>query len=126
MVNNVHKIMHNVEVGFNVLACVPVVGVFTSALRIAAGKVQAVAGAVLATVGFVGELVSKDPKWKKVTKLGCEHFIHGVLNIFRGLGELVVGKLGLYIGVGSLVLIIPNIMKNGEKFGPVYDYSQTN
>lgn len=108
----------NIEKGFNFAGCLPVVSLFSGALRMLAGKIQAVAGAVMAGIGFIGHLATKKPYWKNTMNLGAEFVLHGALNVLRGFGEAALSATTV---LGNLFLFIPNMAKR-DKFSPYIPY----
>ncbi len=116
-----------VEKIFNVVSCIPFIGVIGSAVRMIAGKIQLIAGIILAGVAQIGVLVesrkegesSLRHKWQALTKLGFEHVLHGCLNVLRGLGETVLATSTL--GFGNVALLVPNLINNRE-FAPYFTY----
>lgn len=121
MLNRINHVLTNVEKVFNVIDCMPYgIGMISGAIRFKLGKIQMIAGAAIAGVGLVGQLVGEDKyKWKQVTRLGVEHMIHGGLNSLRGLGTVLLGAATL--GFGNLCLLIPNIAKD-DPFSPEFKY----
>lgn len=107
-----------IEKGFNIAGCIPVVAFFSGAIRATAGKVQLLAGAVMAGAGGIGYLATKQQKWKNIMKLGAEFVLHGALNVIRGFGEAFLAGATI---VGNLFLLIPNLAKK-DKFSPFIPY----
>jgi len=123
-VGTINRIGTNVERGFNVAGCIPVVGFFSGALRALLGKIQAVAGLILMGVGAIGTLCARDShtraRYEKMMKLGKEQTLHGVLNLVRGVGESFT--CGALFGCGNLLFLIPNLAQK-DKFSPfLYKY----
>ncbi|MBS4167995.1 hypothetical protein [Parachlamydia sp. AcF125] len=113
-----------VEKGLNMLECVPVVGMLSSALRVKIAYVQAMVGLAsfaVGSIGFVAGMCLRSQKWQKrfksVLLFGVEHQIHGALNILRGYAVLMLGA-GTF-GWGNLFMLIPNNF-NEEPFGPYF------
>lgn len=112
---------------FNIVACVPGLGIVSSAIRVFGGKLQVVAGIALAAFSeynlFIMKAFAKDhslkEKWETLSDLGKEISIHGCFNVVRGTGEAFVS--GYTFGLGNLMLIIPNIVNN-QNFDPKIRY----
>jgi hypothetical protein len=121
--NGINQSFTHIETRFNQFNTIPVLGIPGGYVRAILGKIQATAGAIIGMVGLAGMLVNQDDlRWRKISQLGAEHLIHGVLNIMRGFSEAVVGVVGLGLaGVGSLFLIIPNMCQR-DSFSPTFKY----
>jgi hypothetical protein len=97
------EIATNLERRFNKLACIPLVAIVSSAVRSTIATAQMVAGLILAGIGLLGQLIHKsDLKFDRLTSVGGEHALHGLLNSFRATGEFflsltLVGSLFLFI-----------------------------
>lgn len=118
LISKINTFGSDLEKVFNIINCTPFICIFGSYLRPIIGKIQIVAGLIVATVGEIGLLVSTEEnplnkKWQALSKLGTEHVIHGCLNVLRGLGEAFVSTFTM--SLGNLVLVIPNLKK---EFGP--------
>jgi hypothetical protein len=117
------RTLTSVETAFNIAGSTPAVSVFSSMLRVALGKIQAVVGSIFATAGFVGTLLTRGDTQKIFEKMmtsGIEHTLHGVANIVRGVTEFVLGMTFF----GSLIpLIVQATSENG--FAPRFTYIQT-
>lgn len=118
MDSSVRNVFTYIEKCFNVAGSTPIVSLFSGTLRAIAGKVQTLAGAIMATVGFIGFLINHNQKWAGITNIGSEFIIHGALNTLRGLGEAL---LCAYTLVGNVLLLIPNMSKK-EPFSPFFTY----
>ena len=110
-----------VEKGFNMTECVPLVCVVSSYLRVLAGKLQVLCGMIIASVGEIGKIAcptQENPelfrKFHVIAIYGTSHVLHGCLNIFRG---VATGYLAAYplSGFGNLLLLMPNL---NNKFLP--------
>ncbi|MBX9923057.1 MAG: hypothetical protein K2Y01_03005 [Rhabdochlamydiaceae bacterium] len=114
----INQLATSVETGFNITNSIPVIAVPGSVLRTNVAQVQFVASAVFALIGFIGQMIqSGNCKWNSVFNNSCEHMIHGALNYFRGLGELLLAVTV----VGSLALLAYQLsVKNG--FAPIVKY----
>lgn len=113
-----NSLLTEVEKKFNFAGSLPVVGAFSGALRTMAAQAQAIAGAILALFGLIGKLVHNTSDWSELADVGLQHFVHGVLNFVRGLGEMilaasVVGALGMWLA--------QYCSKN--KFNPIVKYN---
>lgn len=101
-----HNGLEKIETGFNILAAIPGVGLYTSPWRQTAGKVEAGFGVLLFVFGGlsygINHLIRNDTqvelKSKKIIKEGAELVVQGALNVLRGKAE----------GVGSVFLGGPN------------------
>ena len=117
------RTLTSVETAFNIAGSTPVVSVFSSMLRVVLGKVQAVAGSIFATAGFVGTICTRGDTqrmFEKMMTTGIEHTLHGVANVVRGVAEFVLGMTFF----GSLIpLIAQATSENG--FAPRFTYIQT-
>lgn len=113
----------SIETGFNVAGSVPVVGCGSGLIRAYLGKVQLVVGAIFATAGYFGALLTSDPATKamfaKIMAKGVHHVLHGTANFGRGVAECL---LGLTI-VGSVALLIIQA-RSDEGFAPRFKYGQ--
>lgn len=122
-----YEIATEIEKGFNIAACLPIVGTACSSIRAIAGELQLVAAAITMLVGKAGFLISKHyqienktlEKWREISSLGAEHVIHGCLNFIRGSGEALLGSLTF--GIGNVVLLVPNLRQD-EPFAPAFPY----
>lgn len=115
----VNRVLTDVETGLNIIDAVPVVGVFSSALRIGAGKIQFAVGASIAFVGIFGSLSGNNKHaWRNVVRLGCDQMLHGALNTIRGIGTLLLAATGL-----NFVLAAQVFRKEG--FAPVIQYGKS-
>jgi hypothetical protein len=112
------QVCTNIEKAFNIAGSLPVISKFSGMLRFVAGKVQAVAGAIIALTGVINYTFTKDRLWKNVALFGAEFMIHGALNAIRGLTEAFICIKTL---VGNLVLLIPNMTKD-DIFSPYCEY----
>jgi hypothetical protein len=122
-----NEIGSNIERGFNIAATVPFIGTMTSAIRITLAKILFLAGAIFASViesiHFIASKAGADNELlyllRTLSTLGLEYMIHGCLNVIRGASELMIGACTF--GLGSVVLIIPN-MAAGRNFTPFFGY----
>ncbi|MBX7067375.1 MAG: hypothetical protein K1X28_09100 [Parachlamydiales bacterium] len=115
-----NKTLTNVEKTFNFVDSIPVVGIFSSALRISAAKIQIFVSAIVGLFGLIGQLVSSNVrKWEEITQKAGEHLLHGALNFIRGVGEFL---LALTI-VGSIGLLAYQHYSE-NKFEPIIPYSE--
>lgn len=109
-----------IEKGFNIFGSLPGISVVSGVLRATMGKVQLVAGAAFMLFALLVSAASRgqeSDKWFGRAKAGANHVLHGVANIFRGLGECALGATI----VGSLIpLTIQLIRPKG--FNPVLKY----
>jgi hypothetical protein len=129
MVTKTYSVTTQVEMAFNIAACLPLIGTAFSWLRILSGKIQVVAGAAIMVGGKAGYFISKFGqaneltlnKWKIIANFGAENVLHGCLNILRGLGETLIGAATL--GFGSVSLLIPNLIIR-EPFAPAVKYGE--
>lgn len=124
---NINKASKFIDKAFNYGACIPIVGVGVSQLRMAYGKAQVITGLAILCIGFVGLTISSmngsklstQKNWEKVVMFGSEYTIHGALNIVRGGAETLVGLVTH--GFGNPLLIIPNMYRD---FNPYFEYGQ--
>lgn len=99
----INKKLTDLETSFNLAGSIPVVAIFSSVLRIVAGKVQIFVSIFFGLTGLMGRIFSSDPKYyEEMTKKAAEHIKHGALNWIRGVGEsllavTVLGTLGLLV-----------------------------
>ena len=112
------NIFTNIEKGFNIAGSLPIVSLFSGTLRAIAGKIQLLAGAVIAGIGLIKNLFSPNQKWANFTALGSELMIHGALNAVRGFGEALLCVSTL---IGNVFLLIPNMVKE-DMFSPYFAY----
>lgn len=112
---------------FNIVACIPALGILSGVIRAFAGKLQMISGVALASIGeFNLQMIKMSKKesavknkWETISELGKEMTIHGCLNMIRGTGEALIGTYTF--GLGNLFLIIPNIVDN-QNFEPRMRY----
>lgn len=114
----IKDLFNNIEKGFNVAGTIPVVSFFSGVIRAIAGKVQMIAGAVLAAFSYINYLITNNPKWANLTSVSSEFILHGALNLIRGLGEAALCATTV---VGNIGLLIPNMAKE-DMFGPYFTY----
>lgn len=122
---NLGKFCTDVERGFNVAGALPVVSVFSGVARMVIGKVQAVAGAILAAIGAIAFALTSNNKWDKVLDMGVEFIVQGALNFSRGTCEMVMGTVSF--GVLNLCfLFLPNYALARKRdpiaFAPIVHY----
>jgi len=126
-ITTINTIATNIEKIFNIMETLPFIGIMSSELRVNAGKLQVVAGALLSAFAEVGHLMayqhggtkSKLERWQLLSKMGTEHIQHGCLNILRGTAGLLCGST--LFGMGSIFLVIPNMI-NHRNFAPYFPY----
>lgn len=117
----------DVEKIFNILNSMPFFALLFGPLRVVAGKIQTLTGALLAGLGelgaFIGRQTGAPPelmhKWNTISKLGLEHIIHGSLNVLRGSGESLIA--GYTMGLANMLLFVPNL-SNNRNFAPYFTY----
>lgn len=112
--------LNNIEKGFNIAGCIPIVCFYSGTLRMTAGKIEAIAGAFMTIAGLISYEVTKEQKYDNWSKLGIEFIVQGVLNTFRGYGEIFLFRATF---IGNLGLLIPNIALE-DKFGPMLPYGK--
>ena len=113
------QVLTDIEKGFNVAGCIPVVSFVSSALRVLVGKVQAAVGAMIAFAGICTGVLRNDQKLAStMTILGSELVLHGALNVIRGAGEFALSAGTI---VGNIFLLIPN-MNQEKPFSPYIPY----
>lgn len=125
----INQVSDSIERGFNLAACIPVVGTYSSPGRIVFGASQVMLGSIVQISGLTGLIVSYlnnekgkvEKEWGKIAELGTEHAIHGALNILRGIGEFFVSLITF--SIGNVVLLIPNIMRD-TPFAPAVAYGK--
>lgn len=116
--NTLNHTLNSVERAFNVAGSIPFVGAWSGLARAPLGQAQFITGIALSVVGFIGSKTSRDSlKWKKVTEVGVEHILHGLLNTIRGIVEFLLGITLM----GSFVMLLPNLI-NEDKFSPFFKY----
>ncbi|MBA2728915.1 MAG: hypothetical protein H0U49_12175 [Parachlamydiaceae bacterium] len=114
-----NRVLTDIEIGFNKADAIPIVGVFSSALRIAAGKVQFTAGVCITFTGLIGSISGNNNyAWRSVVQLGCDQMIHGCLNVIRGVGTLLLASTGL-----NFLLLAQAFRPEG--FAPVVQYGRS-
>ncbi|MEI8366699.1 MAG: hypothetical protein WCF65_09820 [Parachlamydiaceae bacterium] len=127
VIAGINKVCHQVERIFNIMSCLPALGILSGSVRTVLGKVQAISGLAVITISEVGRFVADKTttnkelvkKWTVLSQFGLQHLVHGTLNVLRGTAEMLVGS---YTGgLGNIPLFIPNII-NGRNFTPYYDY----
>lgn len=116
----------DIEKIFNVVSCLPFLGMIGSAIRVVCGKVQIIAGLALSSIAEVGLFLERKEnesvlrgKWLVLSKLGLEQVLHGCLNVLRGTGETILSSYTF--GVGNVFLLAPN-MCNKREFNPYLEY----
>ncbi len=129
LMRSVNKACTYAEMGFNVAESMPVVPVFSGAIRFQLGFIQIIAGSVTSLVGLIGQGIescksSSNPEtmksMRKITRYGSEHTIHGALNALRGLAAAFLGYTTL--GIANLFTFLPFNLTRTPKFSPVYAY----
>lgn len=114
----IDQVCTRVEKFFNVADSIPLVAIVSSPFRIAVAKVQMMAAIILGLFSFLGQMIqSKEKKWEHLTTKCFEHFIHSVLNVLRGVGEILLSAL--IIGSGALFLYQ---FTSKNKFEPIIKY----
>jgi hypothetical protein len=117
-VNALNHTLNNIERGFNVAGSIPFVGAWSGLARAPLGQAQFITGIALSVVGLIGSKVSNNNlHWKKITQIGVEHILHGLLNTIRGIVEFILGITLM----GSFVMLLPNLI-NEDKFSPFFKY----
>ena len=117
----VSKNFTSIEKGFNIAGSIPIVAIFSGALRTLVSQVQIVASVVIGLLSLIGKMVRpNDQMWGELANKSLENLIHGGLNWLRGLGEFL---LGLTFFGPLIPLTIQSASKN--KFEPIYKYSET-
>lgn len=114
IVDDIYSAFSSVETGFNIAACIPVVGLFSGVTRTKVGEIQFKAGLAIGAVGLVFSLATPSKNWENVAYLGGKFMIHGALNAIRGGCESIFG-LGI---LTSPLLIFANI----PDFDPWFTY----
>lgn len=127
--NRINDIAEKIERTFNFAACIPVLGAYSSIARIVSGFAQIFFGSIVQISGSSGLLIMTlsdsgdraEKQWIKMIAFGSEHIGQGLLNIIRGVGELLVsvGTLNL----GNIILLIPNTMID-DPFAPCLPYGK--
>lgn len=115
---DVNKAFTQIETCFNVAGSLPIISLVSASIRSMAAQVQVVAGAVFGLIGFLGHLVSNNPKWVTMGQMGVSHIIHGAANFGRSIVELFLGTLF----VGSLFLFVYQI-GSSRQFAPIISYT---
>lgn len=111
--------LNEFEKVFNVVNSIPIVAMASTPLRVAAGKIQAVVGAIMGIFGLLGYIVTLgSKKFGYIASTGGENLLHGVLNIIRGLGE---GLLAVTV-IGSAGLLIAQLLTD---FDPIIKYNKS-
>jgi hypothetical protein len=115
----INQKMTEIEKGFNIAGGIPFVSILSGSLRMIAGKIQLIAGALIGFVGLVGQMINSNQilKWEGISEKGLEHLIHGGLNIGRGLLEAFLGATLL----GSLGILAGQSLSS-NKFEPIHKY----
>lgn len=116
-----HQKLNRIETGFNVAGAIPGVAILSGAARTLLATAQIVAGVVLLEIGAVGRtisLVERSERGKTILRLGCVHFLQGIANAARGVGESALS----YTGVGPLALLGAQAYLSERQFAPVYPY----
>lgn len=117
----INKSFTRIESAFNIAGSLPLVGIFSGIARIVVAKIQFIAGCFMGIFGLFGRLINGSQDWKDLTHAGFAHVMHGILNILRGFGEMVLSA--------SLIGCIPLLIAQAaskNKFGPVFKYSEEN
>ncbi|MGK5595335.1 MAG: hypothetical protein ACSNEK_08265 [Parachlamydiaceae bacterium] len=125
--SSVNQSCRHIEQVFNLLECIPIVGIVSSITRAHLGAMQATAGIVTIIAGGIGlfstSFLTNNPQTKemfeRVVRFGQDHTLHGALNYLRGQSVAFAGLMTG--GMGNVVMVIPNLM-NG--FEPVFAYRQ--
>jgi hypothetical protein len=115
MYYKVNRLLTDVETLANIADAIPVVGIFSSAVRIGAGKVQLAVGACITFVGLLDCLCGNNRR--HVVQLGCDQVLHGFLNIIRGIGTFLLAGTGLNFVLAAQVF-------KKDHFAPVIQYGK--
>lgn len=126
-IQEVNKLFTDAEKIFNIVACIPILGVLSSTVRGFLGQVQALCGVGIAAISEVGKLMTSNKgeeyhlkqKWEVLSQFGLEFAVHGCLNTLRGTFEAGIGTYTL--GMGNILLLVPN-MANNRNFNPYLPY----
>jgi len=131
--SSINKACTSVETGFNIAGSIPVIAIFSGALRHEIGIIQGIAGGLTALGASLAQVIEASrshpnpatmAKLKRFKQFGMQHLIHGALNALRGLSEALLGYFTL--GIGNLVIFLPYNLCKDPKFSPVYEYFPAN
>lgn len=124
--NTFNSVTSELEKGFNIGGSIPIFGVLCSAARISAAKVQIVAGVFFTGTGVVAfgfASVANDEEAEHEAKqfmlFGVEYTLHGCLNAYRGVLEILSQVTTL-----AIATLFYNLSgKDGEEFEPTVKYT---
>lgn len=118
----INDVSTKLDQALNIITACPVIGGLGAVARIKYGNVQNVAGIAIALFASLATCCSKGEtrtQWKKVAVFGCEHAIHGALNVLKGVGEGILAVCTYTLG--NPVLLIFRIPDN---FKPTFQYGE--
>lgn len=118
---SINQTLKQVERKFNQAESMPVLSFISTPVRIVAGKVQALAGLILASIASIALLFSKNSeKWKNLKRIGQDQMLHGALNVLRG-----IGVAALTIATLSLGNVVLYMLQQINDFNPIEPYRHT-
>lgn len=116
----IDDLFNDVESKFNIAGSLPLIASFSGTMRILAGQVQFVAGAILAVIGVV-QKNKGERGGQELSDLGYKHLVHGLANVGRGSVEAFLGSF--FFGLGSLLLLSSQTL-SGRGFDPILNYKE--
>jgi len=118
----INKASTKIDQALNVVTACPIIGGLGAVGRFKYGNAQVVSGIAIAIFSSLAIACSSKQEtrnqWKKVAVFGSEYAIHGALNIFKSLGELLL-SVCTYTLANPILLInrIPNNFNPSFKYG---------
>lgn len=122
---HINRTLERIESAFNVAETTPFLCIYSGILRTIVGKIEQIAGTILAIVGGIGSWIAPNSStdWGKVCELGISYIIHGALNILRGFGSVILA-INTFGGLGNIFLLIPNLQQD-PPFSPPFTYDMS-
>lgn len=98
----INKSLTEMEMVFNGLACLPIIGIVSSSLRLVIGLIQSIVGALLYLIASIALHICRTTgwdasRWQLLQLMGKEQLLHGSFNMARSLTEFSLAALTLGI-----------------------------
>ncbi|MEN9343870.1 MAG: hypothetical protein RLZZ453_657 [Chlamydiota bacterium] len=118
-IGSADNFLTEIEREFNIAGAIPLLSIYSGAIRCLLGACQATGGGIIGTIGVVGSIFSDDPKYRKQRQMGGRDIVHGMLNQVRGSIEGILGAsvLGTVCNLGFHIYA-------DDKFQPWIKYNQ--
>lgn len=118
----INKSLTEMEMIFNGFACLPIIGIVSSALRFVIGLIQTIVGALIYLIASIALHVSRvtagqgASRWQLLQLMAKEQLLHGSFNMVRSMAELSLAVLTL-----GIVTAVFNL-KREFPFQPICTY----